>query len=78
MGKKDAVAKEYMRDPDVFADAFNFYLYGGKEVVKPENLQELDATSARALDPGVRLMARDNAQARTGENSRSPLVGGDV
>ncbi len=45
MGKKDAVAKDYMRDSDVFADAFNYYLYGGKEVVKPENLQELDVTS---------------------------------
>ncbi len=45
MGKKDAVAKEYMRDSDIFADAFNYYLYGGKEVIKPENLQELDVTS---------------------------------
>lgn len=45
MGKKDAVAKEYMRDPEVFADAFNHYLYQGRKVIKPENLQELDVAS---------------------------------
>ncbi len=27
MGRKDAVAKDYMRDPKIFADAFNYYLY---------------------------------------------------
>lgn len=44
LGKKDSVTKEYMRDPIVFADAFNKYLYHGRQVIKPEYLKELDAT----------------------------------
>lgn len=43
LGKKDSVTKEYMRDPIVFADAFNKYLYHGRQVIKPECLKELDA-----------------------------------
>lgn len=33
MNNKDAVTKEYMQDNDVFADVFNYYLYGGKSVI---------------------------------------------
>ena len=44
LGKKDTVTKEYMRNPAVFADAFNKYLYHGRKVIKPENLRELDST----------------------------------
>ncbi len=42
LGKKDSVTKEYMRNPIVFADAFNKYLYHGRQVIQPENLRELD------------------------------------
>lgn len=42
LGKKDTVTKEYMRNPIVFADAFNKYLYHGRQVIRPENLRELD------------------------------------
>lgn len=44
MGKKDTVTKEYMRNPLIFADAFNKYLYHGRQVIKPEDLTELDTT----------------------------------
>lgn len=36
LGKKDTVTKEYMRDPKIFADACNKYLYHGKQIIKPE------------------------------------------
>ena len=42
MGKKDTITKEYMRNPVVFADAFNKYLYHGRQVIKPDKLRELD------------------------------------
>ncbi len=42
MGKKDTITKDYMRDPVVFADAFNQFLYHGRQVIKPENLVERD------------------------------------
>ena len=33
-----------MRGNKVFADAFNYLIYGGEQVVKPALLQELDTT----------------------------------
>lgn len=44
MGRKDTVTKAYMSNNSVFADAFNYLIYGGKTVVDPEKLHELDTT----------------------------------
>ena len=47
MGTADMVTKEYMRENAVFADAFNYLIYGGKKVIDPAGLTEVDtATSA--------------------------------
>ena len=42
MGKIDTITKDYMRNNSVFADAFNYFIYGGEQVIQPENLRELD------------------------------------
>lgn len=34
---KDTVTKEYMQDEEVFADAFNFLMYDGEQVIRPES-----------------------------------------
>lgn len=39
---KDTVTKEYMQDEEVFADAFNFLMYDGEQVIRPESLHPLD------------------------------------
>ena len=44
MGYIDTVTKEYMRENTVFADAFNYLIYDGEQVVDPERLHELDTT----------------------------------
>lgn len=44
MGMADTVMKEYMRENAVFADAFNFFIYGGEQVIDPLRLKELDTT----------------------------------
>lgn len=44
MGVADAITKEYMRGSKVFSDAFNYFIYGGEQVVDPEFLHELDTT----------------------------------
>ncbi len=44
MGKKDIITKEYMRDRNTFADAFNYLLYGGRSVIDPGALRSLDTT----------------------------------
>lgn len=44
LGKIDTITKEYMKDPVIFADAFNKFLYHGKQVIRPESLTEMDST----------------------------------
>ena len=44
MGKADTATMAYMGQNDVFADAFNFFLYQGERVIRPEQLRELDPT----------------------------------
>ena len=45
MGNTDTLAKQYMSDNRVFADAFNFYLYSGRQVIQPGNLHPMDTTA---------------------------------
>ena len=45
MADKDTITKEYMQDNETFADAFNFLLYNGEQVIKPERLKSLDTTT---------------------------------
>ena len=42
MGVKDTVTTKYMRQNEIFADAFNYFIYGGEPVIHPESLKELD------------------------------------
>ncbi len=44
MGRIDVLTKEYMSDNEVFADAFNYFLYDGRQVIRPGRLRELDTT----------------------------------
>ncbi len=43
MGVQDTSTKDFLSDADVFADAVNYYLYGGERVVKPAFLNPLDS-----------------------------------
>ena len=51
MGKVDIATKQYMSHRDIIADAFNFYIYDGRQVIKPERLQKID-TAEVALPYG--------------------------
>ena len=42
MGKIDTETKAFMSDPSHFADAFNYLIYDGQPVIKPEDLKPLD------------------------------------
>ena len=54
MGEADIRTRAYMSKPEVFADAFNFVLYGGKKVLHAEKLQEIDtAVIADLFDPAT-------------------------
>ena len=44
MSKIDVCTKAYMSNPRFFSDAFNYYFFQGKQVVKPEELTVQDIT----------------------------------
>lgn len=44
MGKFDAESKKYLAINRIFADAFNFFIYDGEPVIKPESLRSVDTT----------------------------------
>ena len=52
MGEIDTMAKAYLSDKMRFADAFNFSIYGGDYVIKPDTLSPMD-TTAIALPYGT-------------------------
>ena len=49
MGKKDIITKKYLEQPEIFADAFNYYLFNGKNVIKPADLKEQDPTELAVM-----------------------------
>ncbi len=42
MGKIDTAAIKYLRQNEIFADVFNYYLYQGEKVIHPDSLEEMD------------------------------------
>ena len=44
MGIVDTEGKKYLSNKDIFADAFNYLVYNGEEVIKAENLRELNSS----------------------------------
>ncbi len=45
MGKIDTETKIYLDNDARFSDMFNFWIYGGEYVIKPDKLRELDTTT---------------------------------
>jgi len=70
MGERDIVTKEYMADPVVFADAFNYLLHGGKPVIDAGRLRKKDTAELAVLygkdeKVGAVQKYRDNLKALT-------------
>ena len=60
MGKIDTVTKDYMKKNTVFADACNYFIYGGRQIIDPDKLQELDTTEiAVPFATRTRILSRN-------------------
>lgn len=44
MGKLDTEGKQYVNSSRIFADAFNYLIYGGEQVIDPTKLRSVDTT----------------------------------
>ncbi len=49
MGKKDVITKKYMSDRRHFADAFNYYMFDGKQIIKADSLNTVDTTELEII-----------------------------
>lgn len=47
MADKDTVTKEFMSDAAHFADAFNFYMFGGEKKIAPDQLRPFQTSDTR-------------------------------
>ena len=56
MSKRDSMTKKYLSQPKVFADAFNYFVFDGDQVIKPRDLKELDPTEIAVVNRAGRLM----------------------
>ena len=62
MGKKDDYQYDYLDNPERFADQVNGALFGGQQVVKPDELEPADALSVYlGREAGVRKNYKDIA-----------------
>ena len=66
--KTDIILKNYWRDNERFADLFNAVLFGGEQVIQPDELEDLDAESSTILEhrkhaEGI-AASRDNIKVR--------------
>lgn len=49
MGKFDAESKKYVNMKHIFADAFNYLMHDGKQVIQPDQLFPVDTTEIAVL-----------------------------
>ena len=66
IGAADAVTKAYIRKNEVFADAFNYFMYDGEQKIQPEQLRELDTTEIAIL-----LNEKDTKDNKTKKDSKN-------
>ena len=48
--KADTVLKNYWSDNEQFADIFNAVLFGGRKVIRPEELVDVDTEESSVLE----------------------------
>ena len=77
MGTADMVTKEYMRENAVFADAFNYLIYNGKNVIDPAKLKDIDPTVI-ALPFGYEEKAGEDKKGKVQETEWSSVKNGSV
>ncbi len=82
VGIKDDVSNSYMSDNEHFADAFNYYIYGGEQVIKPEDLTPANAVETAVIGELEKMVTakktRDvikNVTIKHGDNITYVLLG---
>ena len=75
MAEKDIMEKTLIAYNDVFADIINVLLFGGKRIVKENELQDAVARSMYKADGKLHEMERDTAKYWKQTSFRIALIG---
>ena len=59
MSTLDAIGKRYMSNNAIFADAFNFLIYDGEPVIRPEELREADTAREATREENERTLLQN-------------------
>ena len=62
MSIKDDVSNGYMSDNEHFADAFNYYIYNGEKVIKPEDLVAANAIETAIINKLEKVITTKKAR----------------
>ena len=49
MPDKDSLTREYISQPKVFAEIFNYLVFGGVPVIQPDSLEDVEARQTATL-----------------------------
>ena len=69
----DAITKAYIRKNEIFADAFNYFIYDGVQVIQPEQLKELDPTEIALLYNDTNTKAKKTSGQKVVQKYRDHL-----
>ncbi len=61
MGEIDKVTRDYIKNPVVVADVFNYIAYNGEKVIKPDNLTRVDTNSLVEIYDNLEISDYDNS-----------------
>ena len=75
MGAKDIAEKALLSKNDVFADIINNFLYNGRQVIKPEALEDAPTTHMYDANGEVHELHRDVAKYWKDGNAILSLIG---
>lgn len=73
--EKDFTEKILFDLPDVFADIFNVLLFGGKQIIKPEDLESDGTVSQLKISSDLHMQERDVSKIWTKGKVRLSLLG---
>ena len=53
LGKSDVILKQWLKNKERFADLFNAVVFGGEQVIKPEELEEINSESGIVIASAI-------------------------
>ena len=67
MGTADVILKQWLKNKARFADLFNAVVFDGEQVIKPEELEEINGESGIVIASAI-------AEVGTGEENDRPVA----